>query len=151
MNSINIRRPHALTKRQARNVLEALVQEFSDRHGAGYRWEEDVLLFSRFGLRGSVELLPGEVHFKAHLGFVYLSRRDALVERIEAFMEAHKDTKDPKLILAAARRYSGVSPHDRPAAPKPKTTRAKGKSTAAAPTSPATAAAQARARRSGED
>lgn len=115
VNSIDIRHPHALSKRQARTVLETIASEFSDRHGAGYRWEDDTLVFSRFGMRGSVELLPGEIHVRASLGFVYLSRRDTLVARVSAFLAAHEKTKDPKVILAAARRYAAVSAHDRPA------------------------------------
>ena len=120
MNSIDIRHSHSLTKRQARTVLDTLASEFSDRHGAGYRWEDDTLLFSRFGLRGSVELLPGEVHVRANLGFVYLSRRDALVAKVESFLAAHEKSKDVKVILTAARRYAAVSAHDRPAPPQSK-------------------------------
>ena len=152
VNSIDIRHPHSLSKRQARTVLETIASEFSDRHGAGYRWEDDTLLFSRFGLRGSVELLPGEVHIRASLGFVYLSRRDTLVARVSTFLAAHEKTKDPKVILAAARRYAAVSSHDRPAPPvtKPKPT-PKPKGASEAPSVPQPEPARAQRKDPGSD
>lgn len=136
MNSIEIRHPHSLTKRQARTVIETLASEFSARHGAGYRWEDDTLVFSRFGMRGSIELLPGEILIRAALGFLYLSRRDAMVAKVTEFLAVHADTKDPKVILAAARRYAAVSAHERPPPKKKSASGSKPKTKAQATSKP---------------
>lgn len=117
MDSIDISCPHSLTLAQARKVIDTLAQEFSDRVGMGYRWDDDTFVFSRFGIRGFVEVSSKHVHIKAQVGFLYLSRRDNLVARLEKFLADNKGVSDPKKVLAAARRAASVSPSDRPSAP----------------------------------
>lgn len=117
MDSIDIRHRHSLTRAQARKVVDTLAQEFSDRVGMGYRWDDDTFVFSRFGLRGFMKVAKGYIHIKAQVGFLYLSRRDNLVARVEKFLADNKDVSDPKAVLRAARRAASVSPSDRPTRP----------------------------------
>lgn len=133
MDSIDIRKPHALTLRQARGVLDELAAGLAERHGAGYRWEGDSLRFSRFGLRGVVHLLPGEIHLRMELGLIFLSVRDKLRRRIEAFLDDHATVTDPKAVAAALRRAASVGTLERPAPPRRRRARAPAPAPAPAP------------------
>ncbi len=79
MSSIDIRHAHSLADDKARDAITEVAQKLHERFDVSTRWEGQMLHFSRSGVDGAIELLPGAVRVKAELGFL-LSAMKGMVE-----------------------------------------------------------------------
>lgn len=79
MSSIEIRHRNELPPAQARVAVEQAVKSLGERLGLDYRWEGDVLHFTRPGADGRIALVPGEVQVDVRLGMM-LSAMKGMVE-----------------------------------------------------------------------
>ncbi|WP_411851341.1 polyhydroxyalkanoic acid system family protein [Stenotrophomonas sp. LGBM10] len=79
MSSIDIRHAHSLPVDGARQAIEDVAAKLAERFGLQSNWLGDVLNFSGSGVDGAIELLPGQVHVTAKLGFL-LSAMKGMVE-----------------------------------------------------------------------
>lgn len=71
MGEICIRRGHALTPQDARNLADSMALRLTARFDLACRWEaEDVMRFERDGVEGVLHLRPGEILIQARLGFL---------------------------------------------------------------------------------
>lgn len=69
MSSIDIRHDHTHSPDEARSVIQAMLTKLSDRFPLKTDWLGDALNFSGAGVKGLIELLPGQVHVAANLSF----------------------------------------------------------------------------------
>lgn len=79
MSTIDIRHAHSLSDDNARNAISEVAGKLQERFDVATRWEGQVLHFTRSGVDGAIELLPGAVRVKAELGFL-LSAMKGMVE-----------------------------------------------------------------------
>ncbi|MCD9086921.1 polyhydroxyalkanoic acid system family protein [Stenotrophomonas sp. SY1] len=79
MSSIDIRHAHALPDDKARDAITEVAEKLRERFDVSTRWEGQMLHFTRSGVEGAIELLPGAVRVKAELGFL-LSAMKGMVE-----------------------------------------------------------------------
>ncbi|MCL6618286.1 MAG: polyhydroxyalkanoic acid system family protein [Thermomonas hydrothermalis] len=70
MSRIEIRHPHSLTQAQARKAVEEVARKLHERFQLACDWQGDTLHFSRSGVDGKIELLPGALQVHAKLGFL---------------------------------------------------------------------------------
>ncbi len=69
MSSIDIHHAHALPAEAARSAVEEMAAKLTEKFSLDTRWVGDALNFSGSGVKGLIELLPGQVHVAAELGF----------------------------------------------------------------------------------
>jgi putative polyhydroxyalkanoate system protein len=69
MSSIDIRHAHALPDDGARKAIESMVAKLTEKFSLESSWVGDALKFNGSGVKGLIELLPGQVHVTAELGF----------------------------------------------------------------------------------
>ena len=79
MSTIDIRHAHPLTDERARDAIAEVARKLQERFEVSTRWEGANLHFTRSGVDGVIELLPGAVRVKAELGFL-LSAMKGMVE-----------------------------------------------------------------------
>lgn len=79
MSSIDIHHAHALPDDSAHAAVAEVASKLQERFEVATRWEGRNLHFSRSGVEGVIELLPGAVRVKAELGFL-LSAMKGMVE-----------------------------------------------------------------------
>lgn len=69
MSSIDIHHAHALSPEAAREAIEAMAAKLTDKFSLETSWVGDALKFNGSGVKGLIELLPGQVHVAAELAF----------------------------------------------------------------------------------
>lgn len=69
MSSIDIHHAHALPADAARQAIDAMAARLTDKFSLATEWVGDALRFNGSGVKGLIELLPGQVHVAAELGF----------------------------------------------------------------------------------
>lgn len=79
MSSIDIRHAHSLPDETAHAAITEVARKLQDRFDVDTRWEGRTLHFTRAGVDGAIEMLPGAVRVKAELGFL-LSAMKGMVE-----------------------------------------------------------------------
>lgn len=80
---IDITRSHSLPAADVRGVVQAMADKLAERFEVVNRWEGDALRFSRSGVQGSIELLPGHVRVTAQLGFPYSMMQSMVEDEIQ--------------------------------------------------------------------
>ncbi|MGB3394627.1 MAG: polyhydroxyalkanoic acid system family protein [Stenotrophomonas sp.] len=79
MSSIDIHHAHSLSDEGAHAAIVEVARKLQERFEVSTRWEGQNLHFTRMGVDGAIELLPGAVRVKAELGFL-LSAMKGMVE-----------------------------------------------------------------------
>ncbi|WP_367346268.1 polyhydroxyalkanoic acid system family protein [Stenotrophomonas bentonitica] len=69
MSKIDITHAHALSAEAVRTAVEGMVAKLTEKYGVTASWAGDALKFNGSGVEGLIELLPGNVHVVADLGF----------------------------------------------------------------------------------
>lgn len=87
MSSIHIRHPHSLTPAKARKAVEDVAKTLSERFDFEYRWEDDVMHFSRSGVDGLIELSPKQLTVQAKLGFLLAMMKQPIEEQIRKVLD----------------------------------------------------------------
>lgn len=82
MPSIEIRRQHKKTLKDARKAVEHVAEKIAERFEVDYGWQGNTLHFERSGVDGSIALSKGEVHVTANLSFLLLALRGPIEREI---------------------------------------------------------------------
>lgn len=69
MSRIDIRHDHTHSPDVARSVIQDMVAKLGNSFPLKTEWVGDVLNFSGTGVKGLIELIPGQVHVAANLSF----------------------------------------------------------------------------------
>lgn len=70
MSVIDIHRPHSLDHDHARQAAEALAQDLAKEFDVHYQWDGDVVRFKRSGVKGQLDINPGDIHVRLELGML---------------------------------------------------------------------------------
>lgn len=124
MNSIEIRRPHALAHVAAIKLVQSIAEDLAEQYDAEYEWDGDSLRFKRSGIKGAIHILPKEVHLRAELGFFFIPLRSTIEAHIIKFLDDHAMSDDPEATGEALRRAAGASPFADNPSPRAATSRA---------------------------
>ncbi|MGB7298593.1 MAG: polyhydroxyalkanoic acid system family protein [Burkholderiaceae bacterium] len=87
MASLTFERPHQLGLKPARDRMQRLADEMADQYRLKSEWQGDVLVFSRPGIQGRIEVTDRSILLQAKLG-VMLS---AFRPRIESSLSENFD------------------------------------------------------------
>lgn len=87
MPSIDIRRKHNRTMKDAKAAVDRLARQIADEFGVDVEWQGNTLAFSRSGVDGHIALSRGEVHVWVELGFLMGMMRS----HIESEINRHLD------------------------------------------------------------
>jgi len=87
MPSIDIRRKHKLTLKDAKDAVKKTATAMGKKFDIKSRWNGNTLVFERAGANGEIKVSASEVHVTAQLGFLL----GALKPLIEKEIENHLD------------------------------------------------------------
>lgn len=87
MSSIDIRHAYSLTPAKARKAVEDVAKTLSERFDFDYRWEGDVLHFTRSGVDGQIALAPRELAVQAKLGFLLAMMKQPIEDQIRKILD----------------------------------------------------------------
>lgn len=76
MSVIDIIHPTCLEMDEARAAVVHVAAKLNQEYELLCQWQGNELRFSRNGVKGSIQLLPQQVHVKAELGFPFSVMRD---------------------------------------------------------------------------
>ncbi len=82
MPSIEIRREHSKSIKDARAAVERVAGKISEHFEVEYGWEGDTLHFRRSGVDGHIALARGEVRVIVNLSFFLLALRGSVEAEI---------------------------------------------------------------------
>jgi putative polyhydroxyalkanoate system protein len=80
MPSIDIRRQHKLTLKEAKDAVKKTAAAIGKKFGIESEWKGNTLSFARAGASGEIKVTAREVHVTAQLGFL-LGTLKPLIER----------------------------------------------------------------------
>jgi len=83
MSSIDIRRKHGQSLKQAKAAVDRTAAAMGRKFDIGSTWAGNTLSFSRPGVSGSIRVTATEVHVSAELGFLLGMLRPAIESEIE--------------------------------------------------------------------
>ena len=87
MPSIDIRRRHDKSMKEAKLAVEHVAQKLSDKFDVEYCWDGHTLAFERSGVHGQILLSKGEVHVQVNLGFLLLALRGPIEAEIHKYLD----------------------------------------------------------------
>jgi putative polyhydroxyalkanoate system protein len=87
MSHITINREHGLTVDQAKQVVETLATQLTDRYECHTHWQDDSLHFERSGIAGQIDVEPGAVRVSVRLGFLLVPLKHRLEQEIHRYLE----------------------------------------------------------------
>jgi len=87
MSHIKINRDHRLTMDRAREIVDALATQLTDRYECHARWQDDSLYFERSGIAGQIDVEPGMVRISARLGFLLAPLKYRLEQEIHRYLD----------------------------------------------------------------
>ncbi|MFA5684255.1 MAG: polyhydroxyalkanoic acid system family protein [Lysobacteraceae bacterium] len=87
MASIDIRRRHNKSLKDARKAVEHVAQRMAEKFAVDYSWEGNTLHFNRAGVDGRIALERDEVHVEANLGFFLSALKGPIEQEIHRRIE----------------------------------------------------------------
>lgn len=87
MPSIDIRRKHKLTQKEARDVVKKTAAAISKKFGIESKWSGNTLNFERAGAHGEIRVHAGEIHVTAQLGFLLGTLKPMIEKEIENHLD----------------------------------------------------------------
>ncbi len=84
MPSIEIRRQHTKSMKEAKQAVENVAEKISERFDVEYGWTGNTLNFERSGVNGSIALSKGEVCVTANLSFLLTALRGPIEREINS-------------------------------------------------------------------
>ena len=82
MSSIDIRRKHGRSLKQAKAAVDKTAAAMGKKFDIESEWHGNTLQFSRPGVSGSIHVTPTEVHVAAELGFLLGMLKPAIEKEI---------------------------------------------------------------------
>jgi putative polyhydroxyalkanoate system protein len=89
MPKIDIRRPHQLSIAEARAVVDQVAARMHEKFGMDGRWQDDILLFSRPGVSGSIAVGSDAIQVKAELGLLLAPLKGLVEQEIRRKLDEH--------------------------------------------------------------
>lgn len=89
MPTIDIRRPHLLSIDEARAVVDKVAARMHEKFGMEGRWQDDTLLFTRSGVKGSIAVGSDAIHVKAELGLMLSPLKGMIEQEIRRKLDEH--------------------------------------------------------------
>ena len=83
MASIDIRREHGKTPKQARALVDKTVHSIGKKFGLAHEWDGDTLHFKRSGVNGTIAVTKTEIVVHAELGFLLGAMKPMIEREIE--------------------------------------------------------------------
>lgn len=87
MSSIDIRRRHNKSLKDARAAIERVTDKVADRFEVDYGWDGNTMNFSRAGVDGHIALGEKEIHVTAKLGFLLSMLKGPIESEIHRFLD----------------------------------------------------------------
>ena len=87
MSVIDVHRPHALDKAQARAAAETLAEDLSRQFDVHYQWEGDVMKFKRSGVKGQLDISPSDIHVHLELGMLLRPFKSRIEQEIHSQLD----------------------------------------------------------------
>lgn len=87
MASIDIEHAHSLAPTKARQAVQDVAEKLASKFGVDYRWEGDVMHFTRSGIDGHIELVPQALHVRAQLGFLFGAMKGPIESEIRRVLQ----------------------------------------------------------------
>jgi putative polyhydroxyalkanoate system protein len=88
MPSIDIRRSHDKSMKQARASVERVAERISEKFDVECGWNGNSLEFERCGVSGEISLDKGEVRVVVNLGFLLLALKGPIESEIHRYLES---------------------------------------------------------------
>ena len=104
VSHIVVRRPHSLSRAQARAVANVVAKDLAREYGLKATWRGDTLHFERASLTGRLQLKQKEILLEVALGFLLAAFKDNIARVIERKVaEVLATAKEPKARVARRR------------------------------------------------
>jgi putative polyhydroxyalkanoate system protein len=87
MSTIDIRRKHGKSLKQARASVDKTAAAIGRKFEIHSKWSGDTLQFSRPGVSGSIRVTASEVHVTAELGFLLGMMKPAIEKEITQLLD----------------------------------------------------------------
>lgn len=87
MPSIDIRRRHDKSIKEARAAVERVAAKINEKFSVECGWNGNTLEFERSGVHGSISLGKGEVRVVANLGFLLSALKGTIEAEIHKVMD----------------------------------------------------------------
>ncbi|MEP6938483.1 MAG: polyhydroxyalkanoic acid system family protein [Rudaea sp.] len=87
MPSIEIRRKHKHTLKQAKEAVKHIALAIAKKFDIESRWNGNTLSFERPGASGEIHVTASEVHVTAQLGFLLGTLKPMIEKEIEKHMD----------------------------------------------------------------
>ena len=87
MPSIDIRRRHDKSMKEAKAAVERVAAKINERFEVECGWNGNSLQFERSGVHGSITLEKGEVRVVANLGFLLMALRGTIESEIHKYID----------------------------------------------------------------
>jgi putative polyhydroxyalkanoate system protein len=89
MPTIDIRRKHGKTPKQAHALVDKTATAMGKKFGLAHEWDGDTLHFKRSGVNGTIEVTKTEIVVHAELGFLLGAMKPMIEREIEEKLDAH--------------------------------------------------------------
>jgi putative polyhydroxyalkanoate system protein len=87
MPSIDIRRRHDKSLKEAKAAVERVAEKIAEKFDVECGWNGNTLAFERSGVHGEISLGKGEVRVIANLGFLLLALRGPIEAEIHKYLD----------------------------------------------------------------
>lgn len=89
MSSIHVVKKHSMDLETAQNKADALAADLSDKFDVDYGWDGNTLVFSRSGVKGTIEVNADAVIIDARLGMFLFYMQPVIEQEINRYLAAH--------------------------------------------------------------
>lgn len=87
MPSIDIRRRHDKSMKEAKAAVERVAAKLNERFDVDCGWNGNCLQFERSGVHGSITLEKGQVRVVANLGFLLMALKGTIEAEIHKYID----------------------------------------------------------------
>lgn len=89
MSTIDICAFHQMNHAAAQQAADDLASDLAGKFDIDYGWDEDVILFERPGVNGSITVGKEEIHVTAQLGFLLTMLKSRIENEIRQYLQSH--------------------------------------------------------------
>ena len=89
MPTIHIRAFHQMQQIDAQEAAEELARDLAGKFDIDYGWDDDIILFERPGVQGSITVAKQEIRIEAELGLLLMMLKGRIEEEIRRYLRTH--------------------------------------------------------------
>ena len=87
--SLTVKRTHSKEESEVKSIIEEIAVDMKTEFGIDYKWNGNMLEFSRTGISGNIKSHPGEVEVNIRKSF-FVPLSDAFLRsKVEEYMDHH--------------------------------------------------------------